>query len=706
MKILLWFTINIIIITNVFAQQKCGTMEALNYFLENNASQIESFNEAKNFIKNNNKERINPGEVFTIPCVVHVVWRTPSENISDNVIYDGIAVLNEDFRKLNDLENIKSEFKSTAADSEIEFCLANIDPNGNPTTGINRVKTSVSDLGEDYFENKIKFDEKGGYNAWPSDQYLNIWVGNISNDGLLGYAQFPRGGSKETDGIVLDDTSFGRSIGNEDVSDDGTASHEVGHWLGLRHIWGDDEDCDNINSVGDCMCDGTDGINDTNNAAGPARGCKKDAITCGSTDMIQNFMDYSSCSLFFTAGQVKAMRRHLASGGFRDGLPNSKKCANLIPNDVAITEIDFPKFDETICTTNFTPTITIANNGTDTLKQAIFKIKLSGEDAINYIWEGALNFAEFETIKLEEMNTTTGSKDIEISVVSINGVADENDGNNKLKNNFLVELQNAATLPLNEDFEENWPNNNWINNNFNNDVEFVKTDEVTHFGKNCLILENYNNDAVGKIDEIISKNLIPGSFTNPKLRFFYAYTGINEESNDEFMVLISQDCGVHFDTLFHAKGSELATSSTKSDYFSPIASDWDRVVIDLAEYQNSMFANFYFRFTSGLGNNFYIDDISIFGKEEIVDVIDLESTGLSIYPNPFQSHFTIDLPLNGIKTSSNLITIFNASGKIVYSKEHSTKNKKIIINTIQTSGIYYLHIFADDKQFIKKIIKL
>jgi len=702
MKLLFCITFNIIIFVAAFGQQKCGTMEAFNYTYQNEASKKENLQALKETIKNNSKNEVSPGEIFTIPCVVHVVWRYASENISDKDIYDGLAVLNEDFRKLNDIESIKDEFQDFVADSEIEFCLANIDPNGNPTTGINRVKTSTSNFAEDYGDNKIKFTEEGGADAWPTDQYLNIWVGNISNDGLLGYAQFPNRGRRDTDGIVLDDLSFGRAIGNEFIDDDGTGAHEVGHWLGLFHIWGDDGDCTDSQPA-ECLCEGSDGIDDTNNSAGSARGCRRDTYTCDSPDMIQNFMDYSSCSAFFTPQQVNVMRSNLVPNGFREGLNTSGKCADLLVNDVAITKINFPAFDEVVCTNNFKPAITIANNGTDTLRKVIFKTKIKNGVEDEYVWEGALSFAEYADIELSDIFSSEGSKNIEISVVSVNDVLDENNTNHILNNDFVLQLQSAKDLPLNEDFESDWPNNNWTVNNFDSDKTFFKTDEVTHFGENCLIIENINTESTGR-DEIISSNLNLTSYTNPKFRFFYAHANKNEESNDELIVLFTPDCGVNFDTLLYVKGNDLETTSTKTEYFRPVASEWDRVVIDLAAYQDVSFANFHIKFVSGLGNNFYLDDISIFGAQPIVDIITFEKEGLTVYPNPFENFIYINAP--NFDNAINQINIFNALGKVVYAQNNIPVNKKLKINSIQGKGIYYLHFFSNKKHFIQKIIKL
>jgi len=198
---------------SVLAQEKCGSMDLLRTTL-NKQGDISLKQFKQQITQSTQKRKASKNrEVITIPVVIHVVYRSPLENISDEIIYDGMAVLNEDFRALNDLSNIYTEFQDDAADVEIEFCLANVDPVGNPTSGINRIKTEVNDFGDNYDEDKIKFTDLGGADAWPTKRYLNIWIGNISNDGLLGYAQFPSAyGDVATDGVVLDDRSFGRCL--------------------------------------------------------------------------------------------------------------------------------------------------------------------------------------------------------------------------------------------------------------------------------------------------------------------------------------------------------------------------------------------------------------------------------------------------------------------------------------------------------------
>lgn len=248
--------------------------------------------------------------VVTIPVVFHVVYANGTQNISDAQIMSQLQILNDDFRRLNsDADNTWSQ----AADSEVEFCLATNDPQGNPTDGILRVSTTVSSFGT---SDNVKFSSSGGSDAWPAGSYLNFWVCNVGG-GILGYAQFP-GGSAATDGVVCDYRYVGdMGTATAPFNLGRTATHEVGHWLNLYHIWGD----------GNCNQD--DQVSDTPNSDAANFGCATGHQSCSSTDMVQNYMDYSddACMNLFTSGQKTRMQALFAPGGFRASLATSDGCA-------------------------------------------------------------------------------------------------------------------------------------------------------------------------------------------------------------------------------------------------------------------------------------------------------------------------------------------------------------------------------------------
>lgn len=262
----------------------------------------------------------NSRAVYTIPVVIHVVYNTATENISDAQIQSQLAVLNKDFSRTNtDAGNTPAVWQNIAANSGIQFCLATKDPNGLTTTGITRTATTVTAFTEN---NNVKRTVNGGKDPWNRDKYLNIWVCDLS--GIIGYAQFP-GGPAATDGVVVDYQAFG-TTGTASIPFHlgRTATHEIGHWLNLKHIWGDDVSA----------CSGTDQVGDTPNHADENYGCPAfPSISCNNApngDMFMNYMDYSNdiCMNLFTNGQKARMQALFAVGGARYALLSSTGCSS------------------------------------------------------------------------------------------------------------------------------------------------------------------------------------------------------------------------------------------------------------------------------------------------------------------------------------------------------------------------------------------
>lgn len=312
-------TLDAALAINPDARGRCGTTALQRFHAENDPgyhqrrAEIEAF--TQDWISNNRKT----AAVVTIPIVVHVVYRTAQQNISDAQILSQIDVLNADFRRMNaDTSNTPNDFQSIVADAEIEFCLATTDPNGNATSGITRTSTTVAQIGN----SGINYTAQGGKDGWDPTKYMNFWICEITAQGdILGYATPPGTAAPAEDGCVMDYRYFGTMGTVQAPFNLGrTTTHEVGHYFNLEHVWG-------IN--GGCSDD--DFVADTPNQQFENYGCPSHPSTsCGSADMFMNFMDYvdDNCMNSFSQGQADRMMA--AINGPRASLLTSGACSTSV----------------------------------------------------------------------------------------------------------------------------------------------------------------------------------------------------------------------------------------------------------------------------------------------------------------------------------------------------------------------------------------
>ena len=309
---LLAFSLFFILISSLAHAQRCDTYE---YYKKYPVTNSYLTNRVTDQSKSTRDTIAN--EVITIPVVIHVLYNTAVQNISDAQILSQMESLNNDYRKLNsDVVNVPDAFATLTADARIVFCLAKIDASGKATTGVIRKSTLTQSWTAD---DGMKYSAQGGDNAWDSKRYLNIWVCNLFGRSL-GYSSLP-GSQADKDGIVIHYTAFG-STGSviAPFSKGRTATHEIGHWLGLKHLWGD------------ANC-GDDSIADTPPQQTFNNGCpsfphKTSCSINGNGDMFMNFMDFTddACMHMFSKGQAVKMRSMFATGSARNSFLNSTVC--------------------------------------------------------------------------------------------------------------------------------------------------------------------------------------------------------------------------------------------------------------------------------------------------------------------------------------------------------------------------------------------
>jgi hypothetical protein len=341
----------------------------------------------KNFRKAN--RRVEGQQIYTIPVVVHIVYKDETQNFTYDQVLKQIEVLNKDYRKLNsDTTLTPPAFKPFAADAGFEFKLAKRDPNGNPTTGVTYTKTTKSPFSSDTEE--VKFTSSGGIDAWDPNSYLNIWVCDLTS-GVLGYVPYPLVAGSSSDGVTIAYKAFSTYGGSLSSTYNlgRTATHEIGHWVNLLHPWGspDQNGCT------------TDFVDDTPPQADytksslncPPNFYKPTQDTCNKTvfgRMWCDFLDYTRdrCMNMFSNGQVQRMTDYLVL--YRPGILTSNALVPLYKNDLAAIEIHF---DTSLgCSKSMVPpTVRISNEGSDTIKTFTVEFTINGRSQIE-TWYGVL----------------------------------------------------------------------------------------------------------------------------------------------------------------------------------------------------------------------------------------------------------------------------------------------------------------------------
>lgn len=680
------------------AQRTCGTMEvdarlrATDPNYASNRERIEEFTQ-KYLAKKETTGATRSGSLITIPVVVHVVWNSASQNISEDQVLSQIDVLNEDFRRLNaDASETPAEFADDAADLEIEFCLATVDPDDNPTNGIIRVETDVTEFGMD---DAVKFTSEGGSDAWPADEYLNLWCCNLG-EFLLGYAQFP-GGAPATDGVVINYTAFGNT-GTATAPYDGgrTATHEIGHWLDLRHIWGDDGDCEEPEDY----CDDTP-AQFTSTYGCPSHPLEDD---CNDAIQFQNYMDYTddACYNMFSLDQKDRAWALFESGGERYDLQFSTKCFSY-DYDARVVEIISPK--GTYCYDTFNPLVSIGNSGLVTLTSIDVNYSVDFGPTSTFFWTGSLGPGDEEEVSLPTLTLAEGPHNLTVTVSNPNGNTDEYADNNSAESDFTVNVSGFA-LPLIQGFEDgDFPYAGYSIYNPDELWTWERTSIAAKTGSSSVYINTFNISDIGEYDELVLPAYNMVGLTSAHLDFDLANAAYSydEDWSDTLTIYASGDCGITWTKIWQKFKPDLGTTEPTGANFVPTNSQWRTESVSLTPYiAEKLIVKF--RSSSNWENNTYLDNINM--NSGSVDVLDVNAVNFTVYPVPAENFLNVEFYI--AEPNQVFAEFYDALGKMVYREEL----KGMVGNNITTlpvsnlaPGFYTIKLISGEKFAINTFVK-
>lgn len=634
------------------------------------------------------KASFGDGVVRKIPVVFHVVYATERDNITKRQIEDGLRILNEDFRKQNsDASNTRSIFKGRAADAELEFVLAKKDPNGNCTDGITRTQSNHSLVGD--------FNVKRTRSSWAPRRYLNIWVtrnvlGTEPGDPggyTLGYSITPNNinnTNRWRDGVVVRHDALG-SIGTASNHTPGfrVFTHEVGHYLGMLHPFGSQNTC----SSGDGISD-TPPVRSASSAA-----CNFNANSCSNDtpdepDMVENFMDYAHCHTMFTTQQANEMNRQInvyrsnlvsASNLTLTGVVNPPVCAPLA---------QFRAERRVLCPGETVQFIDESEEGQPS----------------NYNWSFP--------------GSSTGSTSLQNPIVTYNSpgrhdvilTVSNSQGSSTDTLKEYIWVKDDANSPYNKLWTQSFEGNILPSEvgfyNYSKDAAFSLTSASATHGNQSLILA-VNPIYTGEVDELISPPLITKGANDLNLFFDLAYALRDGNDDDLLEVFVSRNCGLTWNRRRFYSGGRLNTAGNfVSGSFVPSAAQWRTEVINFDAYLQNEPILIKFKYTSGGGNNFFLDNIR-FGEGQDVSLAETQAGAfLHLFPNPSKGR--VQVQGAGFNKAPLQAELLDLSGKVLESYQWESKGGKLdrLLSLSHLPNGFYLLRLRDGQRVWNKKLRL
>jgi len=653
------------------------------------------------------------GDPDLIPVVVHVIHNGElygeGVNITNEQIYSQIEVLNEDYQRQNpDTINTQAEFLNVASKLNIEFVLARQTESGDPTTGIIREEGPKSS----YDPRSISDRELlSGISQWNPNLYLNIWVTNLQSP-YIGLAQFPdynlpglededNKDNEATDGMVIDYQAFGSSAkvpGLDLISSYNlgrTSTHEIGHFLGLKHVWGD----------GGCSKD--DYVSDTPFSDNEYSGVctPSNHFSCGTNDMFENFLYYTNdeCMNIFTTGQVTRMQVILDDAPRRATLINSMgtRYPEDMYFDLALQSIKSPGKVE--CENEIQTVIEIKNNGTIPVIEFDIDYTLD-ENKLTYSYDGdSIYTGEVVEISLPDFTIEDGNYQL---LVELNNIPEDVNGTND-KQDLVFAVDNQADfIPFREQFEvSSIDQTNWVVINQDNSIGWELTNAPSISNENTAVFVNFfNYENRQELDWLITPSLDLSDAVEASVTFKTSYAK-NQDFNDQLRIVASSDCGTNFDDLIEILNGDDLSITHSDEFWEPVdQNDWKTHSIDLDEYVGQNGIRLAFLATNDFGNNLFLDDVEFFSTSSD-KIVKTAQGSFTVYPNP-TGDGQVMMTFNTSKRQNVNVLIFDSMGKLITENTYPNTLNQIYYYDLTgyRSGIYFIHSRGEDFVRTKRLV--
>ncbi len=681
--------------------EKCGADTYYEQQVEQNpeilqrAAQFEQDYQTYKVTFNQNQQKAP--QKFIIPVVFHVFHIGGSENISWQQCQDQIDTLNRAFNGPK-FERTREIFWGVAADCEIEFRLATLDPNGNCTDGVVRIYDPETENATDNI--KLK-------SAWPTNRYFNIWVVKDINRAfqsfgtVLGYAQFPWSGGAQSDGVVIRYDNVG-SIGPAANPVVGvpqwgsTLVHEAGHWLGLYHPFQD-------------SCFGGDQVEDTPPVQAPNFGCNHSINSCSNDnpdlpDMVENYMDYAngSCMGAFTIGQKARMHGTLIN--WRQKLWQESNLIATGTADPYMAAACAPKAYFYATETNICETggINFKNNS----------YNANGAMTYEWLFPGASPATSNASNPTGVTYGTEGEYDVTL-------IATNSKGSDTFTRKMYVKVNGNTGqfgAGLTEGFEfPVFPINNWtVSSTSGINFARISTGEGSIGGGYAAYVQNSGIEAGARF-YLETPTVDISGVSAPVLSFYYASaqrrTTGGGSTSDALGIYSSSDCGKTWQQRSTIPGNQLSTTGGSPyvavNFFPAGPHHWKKVDVNLnaipAGQRNNI--RFRFDFRSNGGHNFFIDNVNI-GFSTGIEQLASENN-FSVYPNPSagQTNIRVNMP-DAQNTKLEVLDMFGKTVSVL-SEGASTAGEQTFTftpNTDLSSGMYVVRLTVDGQSFTRKLM--